>query len=103
MKNPLEIADIYHACQMVGGFFGARLKAFHDYLDFSAVHRIFDIGAVQATSSNIFPKKLITSDLISINAILNQPIAGLAVVAALWSALLIDQRRMILGNRTLFS
>lgn len=44
MKHPLEIADIYHACQKMGGFFNARLKAFHDYLDFSGVHRIFDIG-----------------------------------------------------------
>ncbi|HUM94684.1 MAG TPA: class I SAM-dependent methyltransferase [Candidatus Competibacter sp.] len=44
MKNPLEIADIYHACQTMGGFFGARLKAFRDYLDFSGVHRVFDIG-----------------------------------------------------------
>lgn len=44
MKHLLEIADVYHACQIMGGFFNARLKAFRDYLDFSGVHRIFDIG-----------------------------------------------------------
>ncbi|TXI94721.1 MAG: class I SAM-dependent methyltransferase [Burkholderiaceae bacterium] len=44
MKHPLELANLYHACQTMGGFFGARLKAFRDYLDFDGVRRIFDIG-----------------------------------------------------------
>jgi SAM-dependent methyltransferase len=44
MKHVLEIADLYHASQTMGGFFGARLKAFSDYLDFAGVRRVFDIG-----------------------------------------------------------
>lgn len=44
MKNILKAAELYHIYQVAGGFFGARVKAFNDYLDFEKVHRIFDIG-----------------------------------------------------------
>jgi SAM-dependent methyltransferase len=40
----LEVAQLYHLFQRMGGFFGARVKAFGDYLDFTGVERIFDIG-----------------------------------------------------------
>jgi|KBSMisStandDraft_5_1062788.scaffolds.fasta_scaffold76219_3 SAM-dependent methyltransferase len=44
MSHLLETAELYHAFQRLGGFFGARVKAFRDYLDFGGVRRIFDIG-----------------------------------------------------------
>lgn len=56
MKHLLEFADIYHASQTVGGFFGARLKAFHDYLDFDGVRRIFDIGCGPGHIIQYIPK-----------------------------------------------
>ena len=43
-KQFLEVAALYHSYQKLGGFFGARLKAFRDYVDFSKVNRVFDIG-----------------------------------------------------------
>ncbi len=44
MKQLLDRPELYHAYQVAGGFFGARIKAFRDYVDFSAVRRVFDIG-----------------------------------------------------------
>jgi SAM-dependent methyltransferase len=44
LTNFLEVAQLYHLFQRMGGFFGARVKAFRDYLDFNGVRRVFDIG-----------------------------------------------------------
>jgi SAM-dependent methyltransferase len=44
MKNILGRPEVYHAYQIIGGFFSARLRALTDYVDFSGVRRIFDIG-----------------------------------------------------------
>ena len=44
MKHLLALPAMYHFYQNAGGFFGARVKAFRDYLDFTAVRRVFDIG-----------------------------------------------------------
>jgi len=44
MRHLLEAAELYQAFQKAGGFFGARVKAFADYLDFGGVRRVFDIG-----------------------------------------------------------
>jgi SAM-dependent methyltransferase len=40
----LEHPSIYHSYQLLGGFFRARLKAFHEFIDFSKVGKIIDIG-----------------------------------------------------------
>jgi SAM-dependent methyltransferase len=55
MKHFLEIAELYQAYQKMGGFFGARLKAFNDYLDFSKVRRVFDIGCGPGHISQYIP------------------------------------------------
>lgn len=44
MSHFLDTAALYHAFQRAGGFFGARVRAFRDYLDFGDVRRVFDIG-----------------------------------------------------------
>jgi SAM-dependent methyltransferase len=44
VKHPLEVANFYHAYQVAGGFFGARVKAFKAHVDFTNVRRLFDIG-----------------------------------------------------------
>ena len=44
MRQVLSKPELYQLYQVAGGFFGARLKAFHDYVDFSNVRRVFDIG-----------------------------------------------------------
>jgi len=44
MRQILTHPEVYQAYQVAGGFFGARLKAFRDYVDFSRVKRVFDIG-----------------------------------------------------------
>lgn len=56
MKHILEYSDSYHAFQTMGGFFGARLKAFRDYIDFDGVQRIFDIGCGPGHIINYIPK-----------------------------------------------
>lgn len=58
MQHPLEIADVYHTWQKMGGFFGARLKAFRDYLDLSKVHRIFDIGCGPGHIIKYIPERI---------------------------------------------
>jgi SAM-dependent methyltransferase len=40
----LALPQLYQTCQFLGGFFQARLKAFGDYLDFSSINKIFDVG-----------------------------------------------------------
>ena len=42
----LEHPSIYHSYQLLGGFFRARLKAFHEFIDFSKVGKIIDIGKI---------------------------------------------------------
>ncbi len=44
MREVLSNPEMYQLYQVLGGFFGARLKAFRDYVDFSNVRRVFDIG-----------------------------------------------------------
>lgn len=44
MRQILTHPEVYQAYQRAGGFFGARLKALRDYVDFSRVKRVFDIG-----------------------------------------------------------
>lgn len=44
LRHLLERAELYQTSQKLGGFFGARLKAFRDYVDFTHVRRVFDIG-----------------------------------------------------------
>lgn len=44
MKHSLERPELYHAFQIAGGFFGARVRAFKSYVDFANVRRLFDIG-----------------------------------------------------------
>lgn len=44
MKRFLHAALLYNAFQRFGGFFGARLRAFRDYLDLTSARRVFDIG-----------------------------------------------------------
>ncbi|SEC60859.1 Methyltransferase domain-containing protein [Rhizobiales bacterium GAS191] len=44
MTHILESPYLYQAFQALGGFYGARIKAFDSYLDVSNVKRIFDIG-----------------------------------------------------------
>ena len=44
MRQILTHPEVYQTYQRAGGFFGARLKAFRDYVDFSRVRRVFDIG-----------------------------------------------------------
>jgi SAM-dependent methyltransferase len=44
MKKYLAIPQAYQAYQRLGGFFGARLKAFDDYVDFGPIKKVFDIG-----------------------------------------------------------
>jgi SAM-dependent methyltransferase len=44
MRQILSRPEVYQLYQVAGGFFGARIKAFRDYVDFSGVRRVFDIG-----------------------------------------------------------
>lgn len=44
MRQILGRPEVYQLYQVAGGFFGARLKAFRDYVDFTRVRRVFDIG-----------------------------------------------------------
>jgi len=40
----LALPQLYHAYQLLGGFFGARLRAMDDYLPLKAGMRVLDIG-----------------------------------------------------------
>lgn len=58
MRQILTHPEVYQLYQVAGGFFGARLKAFRDYIDFTGVQRVFDIGCgpghiVQYVPSNV--------------------------------------------------
>jgi len=44
MKKILNSPTVYHAFQRAGGFFSARTKAIHQYLDLQKEQRIVDIG-----------------------------------------------------------
>jgi SAM-dependent methyltransferase len=44
MTGILSLPQLYHACQLLGGFFDARLKTFGDYLEFSSINKVFDVG-----------------------------------------------------------
>jgi SAM-dependent methyltransferase len=56
MTHFLESAELYQAFQKAGGFFGARVKAFRDYLDFGGVRRVFDIGCGPGHIVEYIPK-----------------------------------------------
>ena len=56
MRQVLTHPEIYQAYQRLGGFFGARLTAFRDYVDFSGVERVFDIGCGPGHIVQYIPK-----------------------------------------------
>lgn len=58
MKNYLEVSEIYHSYQYLGGFFGARLRAFRSYLDFKSVSRIFDVGCGPGHIAKYIPRHI---------------------------------------------
>jgi SAM-dependent methyltransferase len=51
----LSLPELYHAGQSPRGFFQARLKAFGDYLDCSAINKVFDIGCGPGHNSAKIP------------------------------------------------
>lgn len=44
MRQILENPSVYHAYQTLGGFHSGRRKALHQYIDFTNVKRLYDIG-----------------------------------------------------------
>lgn len=58
MTGVLSLPQLYHACQSFFGFFEARLKAFGDYLDFSTVNKVFDVGCGPGHISATIPPSI---------------------------------------------
>jgi len=44
MHGLLRSGAVYHAYQVMGGFFGARIRALRDYADLNGVRLVFDVG-----------------------------------------------------------
>jgi SAM-dependent methyltransferase len=58
MRKFLSVPDLYHAYQKLGGFYDARRVALSEYIDFSGVKRVFDIGCGPGHTVQYLPAHL---------------------------------------------